>query len=204
MSSCFGLHFERDIILFLDDSDYAGARDRADTDGWTLDAVTTLAQLHIPLLTEYNSGDYPYKRRYWKDFVAKMKKKGFAGDNFTSERISTKWRYIFRQYTKVKDNNGKTGRNRLKFKYYDAMRAIFIDNAAVTGLTDQNFIEPGDEAVIPKRVRDSKVNKEDHNKLMREIQVKYNDQCIELQKQALDIEREKVSLLKDLLQMANN
>lgn len=196
-------YFDWQLILFIDETvEDAGNPNKTDTDGWTLDAVTTLAQLHIPLLNEYNGGDYPYRRRYWKDMVAKLKKKGFSGENFTSDRISTKWRYIFRQYTKVKDNNGKTGRGRLKFKYYDAMHAIFIDSAA-TVLTDPNFIEPGDEAGIPKRVREAKVNKEDHNKLMREMQQRHNDRCEELQEQALELERQKVSLLRDLLQKAN-
>ena len=49
-----------------------------------------------------------------------MKRNGFKSGSFcTSEKISRKWRYLSTQHHKVIDNNDKTGKGKMKFKYFD-------------------------------------------------------------------------------------
>jgi hypothetical protein len=187
------------FFLFLDADNEDDNSVQSDTDGWTKDGIVALCELNIPLLSEYNSGNISVKRRHWKKLANKMKNQGFVGDSYSSIKLSRKWRYLFTHYKKVKDNNGKTGRGRMKFKYYDDMHRIFRANEVESAVIDPDFLQPHDDAGISVRKRGEKTSKEDHNKLMREIQQKYNEDTLRLQREALDVEKEKINLLKELL-----
>lgn len=198
MNSHFSISFSH--FVDADDNDMAANAATLDTDGWTRDAIVKLCEINIPLLSTYNSGSINIKRRHWKNVAEEMGKLGFVSETYnSSKKVSKKWRYLFTQYKKVKDNNGKTGRGRVKFRYYDDMHKIFIAHNVESVVINPDFLQPGDDAEISVRKRGAKKPKEDHNKLMREMQQNYNDETLQLQRQALDLEREKINLLKELL-----
>jgi hypothetical protein len=134
--------------------------------------------------------------------MVNMNQKGFVGDSFLStEKISRKWRYIFAQYKRVKDNNGKTGRNRMKFKYFDMMEELFVDQDSASVVTEPTFIDSTSEEPIQVKQRERRETgeKKSHQQLMREIAKEYNDKSLQLQREALEVEKEKVQLLKQLI-----
>lgn len=176
------------------------ASNQKDTDGWTADAIRALCLLHIPCLAEYNSGDLPLKRRHWKSILTKLLSQGFSG--FTALQISRKWRYLFGQYKRVKDNNGKTGRGRMCFKYYEMMHSIFLDNQINSSVLDPDFSEPTtDHDPIPKRARTgNSALKSQYLEDMKKLQQTYNEESLRLQREAVELEKQKIELLKNLLE----
>ena len=90
----------------------------------------------------------------------------------------------------------------MKFKFYDVMHKIFLDHETESVVLEPSFQQPGDEGGMPTRERHggSRNAREDHYRMLREIQEQYNQQSLELQLQALAMEREKVNLLRELLQ----
>lgn len=191
------------LFFYCVDTDTPTSSMDTDSDGWTADAIKLLCTLHIPKLHEYNSGDLGVRRRHWKAIQEGMARHGFTSDAFNgTEKISRKWRYLQSKYNTVKDNNGKTGRNRMKFKYFEMMHQIFIDEAASNVITDPQIIESTDSSTLMsnRRQRSGDKNKKSHNELMREMMQQYNAECLRLQEEAVSLEREKISLLKELLQ----
>lgn len=190
------------MIFMADvDAEDEGAND-TDKDGWTADGIKLLCELHIPGIEEYNSGDLGVKRHYWRNIQDKLHAKGFSGEAFdSSTKISKKWRYLLSQYNRVKDNNGKTGRGKMRYKHYEVMREIFQDQVAGNVVTDPEFLEPGEPAPggRGRRERGGKNANKTHQELMRDIQERYNRESLALQKQALDLEKEKLELLRQLL-----
>lgn len=132
-----------------------------------------------------------------------MLRKGFTGEAFvSSEKISRKWRYIFTQYTRVKDNNGRTGRGRAKFKYYDIMHAIFIDNNAGGVLTDPQIVNgENDIPILNQRKHQSNTGntKKSYQQTMIEITNEYHKKSLQMQQEAIELEKRKVDLLQQLL-----
>lgn len=188
------------------DFDLVSGNDAADdADGWTGDAIKTLCELHIPKLAEYNSGNFTSKKDHWKVIKYEMNAKGFRGGCFTaSDKIGRKWRYIFSKYNQVKDNNGKTGRGKMKFKHFDTMHAIFRDSQAGGVVTDPQIVNNSDEAPQVERRshggRGGNSANSEHLRLMREMTGDYHKKSLELQAEAIQLEREKIGLLQRLLE----
>ena len=101
---------------------------------------------------------------------------------------------MYSNYKIVKDNAGRTGRNRRKFKYYDIMHEIFCDTEGSVAVSP-NFIDGAEnrdiEPEIPRRERTS------HDEpSMRELVQAYHEESLALQWQAVALEERKVNLLE--------
>lgn len=96
----------------------------------------------------------------------------------------------------------------MRFIYYDVMEAIFRDAEAASVITTPEFIESETAEVGGKRKRDRSsssstsmaADRAQHFKKMEDIQENYYKATLKLQEEALDIERSKVEILKQLLQ----
>lgn len=135
-----------------------------------------------------------------------MAAEGFTGESFNStEKISQKWRYLFSQYKKVKDNNGKTGRNRMKFRYYEAMNTIIRDSEAISDVIEPNFVQSENEPITTEKRNRSTGDtgkqsaQRDHYSNMERLQEQYNTETLRLQAKAVELEEKKLELLKQLL-----
>lgn len=171
-------------------------------DSWTVDAIRTLCELHIPKIKKYNSGDMNYKRKYWKEMQTKMVSKGFSGETFnSSEKINRKWRYIFSQYKKVKDNNGNTGRNRMRFRHFETMHSIFLDQQSQSVLAEPQFVQTGEPVEGgPAKRSHSRTGANAKASRTETMLENYHQQTLELQREALELDRQKVDLLRQFLE----
>lgn len=187
-----------------------------DHTGWNLEATRTLCEYHIPRMEVYASGDLTYRRRYWKEVMHVLHHAGFNSKHFNcSEKISRKWRYLYDQYRKVVElNNDKTRRVQMKFKYYGVMTSILKENnklpPEVIDLEPPKPTVPAHPAptrdIIPAKTRKRKINLDKiktHEEMMRDIQRDYNERSLAIQREALELKRAKVELLKKFLDKHN-
>lgn len=87
----------------------------------------------------------------------------------------------------------------MKFKYYDMMKKVILDHEVGSELIDPRFGESTDDSEpIRKRRRKGETNMH-HQEEMRRIQQAYNEESLQLQRQALALEQQKVDLLKAFL-----
>lgn len=167
--------------------------------------------------SHFEEFSYPKKRKHVFENVSNdLLSEGCV---VSANNCQTKWKSLNRSYSVAKDNKNKTGRGPSRFQFFEEMDAILgtkpsnhcehtlesLDNSDVVDVVETEQTEPeiSEEESKSKKKKRMRTNYEGYLMEKEKIQEKKNKRHadrMEIEKMKLEVEKEKINLLKQYLE----
>ncbi|KAK4884873.1 hypothetical protein RN001_001144 [Aquatica leii] len=107
------------------------------THNWSDSEIKLLLSLYSDYKKDFEGKKFTNKS-LWLKIALQMNKDGY---NLTWEQCDNKFKNLKKAYKKVIDNNSKTGRGRMSFKFFDLMDSLFSKNPEIHPVAECSSME---------------------------------------------------------------